>query len=50
VKSLRKGMQDLDLTKPKNQPKEAQEKFPPTFHKAKSKFKKYSINVCVIYL
>lgn len=44
VKSLRRGMQDLDLTKPKNQPKEAQEKFPPTFHKAKSKFKKYSIN------
>ena len=47
MKGLRRAMLDLDLTKGgKPQPKEAQERFPPTFHKPKSKFKKFSTNVC----
>ena len=43
MKSLKKGLNDLESTKRK--PKEPQDKFPPTFHKSKSKFKKFTLNV-----
>jgi hypothetical protein len=39
-------MGDLDITK-KREPKESSSKFPPVFHKQKSKLKKFAMNVCI---
>ena len=41
-------MNELDISAKKREPKEAEAKFPPHFHKPKTKAKLFVANVCIL--